>query len=288
MSAKTTGNIQLETGRLILDDLPAIRAHLLSHWTSGGTRLTGFSRWLFDGLVRALDAQYYSSESTTAEREHLKSLCMGDCSAVHWAKQYLAKGFPDAATPFLPMFRRLDETLSQGSVRTVHQVACCSGREIAFYAKKHPDIRFVGSDCEDDLIAFLRQRWADLPNLSFVRLRLEDEPSPDDAALQCDLLLASGGFHYLDHTSLAGFFRRARGFAGSLFLSQPMDRAFQPEASANSIPRQMLSWNHPYPHMLEEAGWGAVTWEEGLIKELPKLKNFAAFAGSAHLLVRES
>jgi hypothetical protein len=286
VSAPAARNSQLETGRLILNGLPAIRSHLLAHWTSGGVRLNGLSRWLFDGLVRALDAQYYSSESSTAVREHLKSLCMADGSAIYWARQYLAKGFPDATTPFLPMFRRLDEALSQGSVQTVHQVACCSGREIAFYAKKYPGIRFVGSDCDEELVAFLRVRWADLPNLKFVLLRLDEAPSPHDAALQCDLLLASGGFHYLDHPSLTGFFRRAREISLSLFLSQPMDRSFDPESSAGSLPRQMLSWNHPYPRMLEEAGWSAVTYEEGFIQELPKLKNFAAFAGTAPLPVR--
>ena len=277
-SGKQTFNSQLMVGRNILRSKSRIRSHLLQHWISGGVELHGFANWMFKGLVMAVDEQYYATTSSTELREHLKSLCMGDDSAIAWAESYLARGFPDAGTPFLPMFTRLQQLLATGSVKHAHQVACCSGRELAYYASRFPSIQFTGSDCDDGLVDFLNKHWDKVPNLEFVLVRLE-QCSPLDA-VDCDLLIASGGLHYMDEQSLQQFFNRAHAFARMVYLSQPMDQDYNGEQAQHSSPRQQLSWNHPYPKMLRNAGWQDIDCEEGFNQDFPGLKNFAAFTQS--------
>lgn len=265
-------------GKRILQDHPGLASRLLSHWISGGTKLGGVRRILFESLVGELDSRYYRNSCTSEERERLKALCMGKDSAVQWAKQYLKRGFPEAQTAFLPIFTRLEELLLSNSM-TVHQVGCCSGREVAYYAKKYPHSRFVGSDCDEDLILFLRETWQDLPNLSFELLRLENKA---DIISQkpCDLLVASGGFHYLDAAVLQLFFSSARRFSGKILLSQPLDGHYNAGNILKSTPRKQMSWNHPYPAYLRSTGWKDVEWIETFLEGNILVKNIAAFASS--------
>jgi hypothetical protein len=253
------------------------RPRLLGHWISGGTELSGRRRACFNAIVKSLDSAYYSTAATTRIREEIKQLCMGQDSGVAWAKRYLKKGFPEPQTANLPMFQLLEKWLSDGGIRLAHQVGCCSGREIAWFAQQFPDVQFTGSDCDPAVIAFLKEHWAGVPNLEFMELQM-DKPIPEEAGLQTDLLYASGGFHYMDTESLLRFLVDARRHACRIALSQPLDRHFHPETSQESTPRGMLSWNHPYPRLLQQAGWSRIEWREGFVPELPKWKNIAAWA----------
>jgi hypothetical protein len=258
--------------------LPGLRGRLLAHWTSGGAELGPGDRWLFAGLSRAIDREYYRPATTTEHRERLKALCMGEASGVQWAKGYLARGFPDRYTPTLSMFRDLERYLASNAVWRIHQVACCSGREIAHFARRFPHLTFEGSDGDAHVVDFLRAAWREIPNLAFARVRLEMTDAPETVSLASDLLYASGGLHYLDESSLRRFFARTRELTSILLLSQPLDRAFAMDAHARSTPRTQLSWNHPYAHYLREAGWTSVRWEEGVVDDLPWVKNVSACA----------
>jgi hypothetical protein len=278
IGAGASGRAQLAAGALIHRALPPLRARLLAHWTRGGADLGGLARWLFVGLSRTIDREYYAPGTSTARREALKARCMGAGSGVRWARAYLARGFPDRYTPVLAMFRELERALAAGAVGRVHQVACCSGREIAYYARRFPGVAFRGSDGDVDVVEFLRETWRDVPNLSFARVRLERADAVEREALRSDLLYASGGFHYLDEPSLRSLLGAARALTSRLLLSQPVDRSFVMDAHAGSTPRTQLSWNHPYTGYLREAGWVDVGSEEGLVEELPWVKNVGVWA----------
>jgi trans-aconitate methyltransferase len=206
---------------------------------------------------------------------------MGSASGVQWAKTYLARGFPDRYTSVLAMFRELERDLEAGGVARVHQVACCSGREIGYFARRFPAVSFRGSDGDADVVEFLRETWRELGNLSFARVRLERTDAAEMAPLASDLLYASGGLHYLDEPSLRSFLARVHGLTSRVLLSQPLDRGFSMEAHAGSMPRTQLSWNHPYARYLREAGWAQVQWEEGVVDELPWVKNVGVWARAA-------
>lgn len=203
---------------------------------------------------------------------------MGADSGVGWARQYLARGFPDRFTPIIGMFAELEARLASGRVERVHQVACCSGREIAHYARRFPGVAFTGSDADDSIVEFCRETWRDLPNLAFTRLRLEDTDAAGMRALEGDLVCASGGLHYMDPESLRRFFRRARELTRTLLLSQPLDRDYAVALEQESKPRAQLSWNHPYPAYLREAGWTRIQCSEGVADDLPWVKNVSASA----------
>lgn len=267
-----------DLGIELRDRRPALRRRLLADWTRGGTSLTPARKRLFDALSRALDGEYYDPATRTERREEIKRLCMGEDSGVAWAKAYLARGFPDRFTPVLGMFTELERRLASGAVRSVHQVACCSGREIAYFARRHPEIRFRGSDADPAVVAFLRDEWREVPNLCFAVLRLERPDDPGFAALESDLAYASGGLHYLDPPSLRRFLGRARELSSALLLSQPLDSGYDLERERASTPRRMLSWNHPYLALLAATGWQGIGWSESSVAENPGVKNLAAWA----------
>jgi hypothetical protein len=287
-SSAASVTVDANVGVRIQNDRPGLRTRLLATWTKGGTSLTPVRKRLFDALAAALDREYYAAETSTARREEIKRLCMGEYSGVAWAKAYLERGFPDRFTPVLAMFGELERRLASGvvpvsgtearKIRSVHQVACCSGREIAYFAKRHPEVRFCGSDADPAVVEFLRHHWRDVPNLSFEVLRLECPDEPSFAALGSDLAYASGGLHYLDAASLRGFLGQARDLVGSLLLSQPLDASFSSDGPPLSTPRRLLSWNHAYAAYLAEAGWTGIGWRESSVAELPGVKNIGAWA----------
>jgi len=266
---------QFYTGKVLLGSgIPWVRNLLAHHWTTGGTGLVGTKRWIFGGLSRALDSRYYRPKASTEEREQLKAMCMSKSSAVEWAKAYLKRGFPEPQTAVIAMFDGIEHTLKSGTIHRVHQVACCSAREIGWFARRYPSIQFTGSDCDTDLMVFLKDHWRGLENLDFQILRMESPPN----SLSCDLMYASGGLHYLDPETLVRFLVWARPRVKRLYLSQPLDRDFDPTASKHSKGRGMLSWNHPYTRLLKEAGFASVTSKEGILEKLPGVKNYSAFA----------
>lgn len=201
---------------------------------------------------------------------------MGKDSGVHWARQYMARGFPDRYTPVLAMFAEIEARLASGTIASVHQVACCSGREVAYFARRYPEVAFSASDTDPAIVDFLRETWRELPNLTFTRLRMEETESTAMEALRVDLVFASGGLHYMDPEALGHFMARVHGLAGTLMLSQPLDRAYAVGTERVSQPRRQLSWNHPYPYCLSRAGWERIAWSEGIVEELPALKNVYA------------
>lgn len=265
-------------GAFVWRALPPARARLLDHWITGGTTLGPRGRWLFTGLSHALDREYYAAATSTARREAIKALCMGEDSGVRWAQQYLERGFPDPYTAVIAMFGEIESRLASGDVASVHQVACCSGREIAYFARRYPKITFVGSDADPAIVEFLRDKWRELPNLAFTLLRLEKTEDTEMESLRGDLVYASGGFHYMDPESLRRFFLHTHELAGSLLLSQPLARAYLTGTARESSPRGQLSWNHPYPHYLAETGWAHVAWSEGVTEDLAYVKNLSASA----------
>ena len=225
-----------------------------------------------------MDREYYAGATTTRRREAIKALCMGEDSGVRWAREYLKRGFPDAYTPLIAMFGELESRLASGAVARVHQVGCCSGREIAYFARRYPGVAFTGSDADPSIVEFLRDTWRELPNLAFTVLKLDD---PGDAGMQSlrgDVVYASGGLHYLDPESLLRLFVDTRSVASTFLLSQPLARAYPADGPQASSPRGQLSWNHPYPRYLREAGWTRITWSEGTTEELPHVKNISVSA----------
>ena len=254
------------------------RQRLLAHWTQGGTDLEGSEREHFDALSAAVDRSYYAARTSTRRREQLKHLCMGASSGVRWAEKYSARGFPDDLTPHIGMFGFIETALRDRKLSTVHQVACCSGREVAYYAERYPDLEFVGSDVDPEIVDWLRKHWVHLPNLRFEVLALELTAQRSWDVLDADLVIASGGLHYMDTASLHNFCAQARTRARYLTLSQPCNVHYAVSSAVESGPRVQLSWSHPYCHILQEHGWSLTEQVEFVPEPTLNAKNFSCWA----------
>lgn len=205
------------------------------------------------GLMWNLQREYFAG--SRERRRRLRDECSADGQLRAWAEEYAAKPFPTEQTWRHAGFRRLRDLLQTRGATSVHQVACSSGRELAWFAQEHPGAHFVGSDIDAGVVEFCRGRWQ-LPNLEFEVLAVDEMRE----APKADVVLSSGGLQYVDPEGLLGFFQRLGDTVRELILVEPLYVGFDPD-SARSMPRENLSWNHPYVTLLRDTGW-EVSWQE--------------------------
>lgn len=153
------------------------------------------------------------------------------------------------------MWKWLEDLLNSGEIKKVHQVACSSGKEIAYFAKKYPAIEFTGSDLDDKVIGACRKRWSDITNLKFEVLDLSLLGEREIKELSVDVIFDSGGLQYLDEKILKDFLKKACMASRYLLLSQPLAIDFLMDKRCHSMPRGGFSWSHPYMAYMRETGW---------------------------------
>lgn len=267
-------------GWAVLHAMPRLRDALLASWAVGGADLGGRRRELFAALARAIERTYYAPGTPSARRAEIRHLCHGFESGLRAAER-------DERCPAAPAARsaldgEIDARLCSGRVRTVHQVACGSGRALAAAAARFPAVFFCGSDGNPLVVDFCRRRWRHLPNLAFTTLRLENTHDRAVArSLQADLVVANGGLHLLDEAELRACFDSLRRWCPVLLVSQPVAPDFDVAGTPWSEPRPPLGWSHPYPLYLREAGWENVRATEEVPSDTPDRKLVAAFASDA-------
>jgi hypothetical protein len=264
-------------GWAVLHAMPRVRAELLASWSTAGRDLLGPRRDLYEALAHEIERAYYGPGTTPARRAELRRLCRGAGTMLRAAENEGRRPHADAGRSALD--HAIDARLRSGRVRTVHQLACGSGRDLATAAARFPTIFFCGSDGDSDVVDFCRRRWRDLPNLAFTTLRLEHASDPSEAhALHADLVIADGGLHYLGEPELRDCFAALRRWCPVLLVSQPIDVDFDVGDAMRSAPRRRLSWSHPYPRYLRDAGWENV---EATVESSGDRKVVAAFASDA-------
>ena len=233
---------------------------ILQKWTSNGKGLSSFRKYFYNKLLTFVLTKYYSKNTTSEEREFLKYMCMGKESGVRWAKYYASIEFPNEKTNMIDLYNWLDSTLLDSTIRHVHQVACSSGREIAYYAKKYPKIKFIGSDIDADVVSFCRRKWGHIPNLEFQVVRLDRLNEKEKKILKSDLIYASGGLQYLDEAQLFKFFKNANKLSTKILFAQPLKIDFLMDKHHNSTKRSQFSWNHSYTTLLERTNWQKIKY----------------------------
>jgi len=131
---------------------------------------------------------------------------------------------------------------------------------VAYLARRHSEVAFVGSDFGFVASAF-RERGKELLNLSISAVHLDCLTSKEQTSLQSDLVYASGGLQYLDEHSLRRFLSIVRNSTTMFILVEPLAYEFLMEESTHSTPRSNFSWNHPYSHYFLETRWANVEYE---------------------------
>ncbi len=235
-----------------------IDAALLQRWSSVNS-LQLWQRQKFRAQREAILRRYYCDGTTTEERERLKALCLGGGSGTQWAKSYVASRFwvdeEDRRRAFerRAMFQWLEDLLGSNTVDSVHQVGCSSGRELAFFARRHPHVRFVGSDVYADVVSFCVSYWKETGNLEFTTLDLTDGEAV--GRMDCDVVFSSGTLPYLDQMSVLRYFEAVQAPGRLLLVGEPLQKPFWRGRQGRSTRRANFQWNHPYDHYLDQAGW---------------------------------
>ena len=239
----------------------------LQKWSSNAEGTSRLQKFFFSIVVYFVLAKYYSKNTSSKEREVLKYMCMGDDSGVVWAKYYAKIGFPNETTKMQGFWGLLDNKLSDHTIKHVHQVACGSGREVAYYAKKYPKIKFIGSDIDESVVSFCKEKWGYISNLTFEVVRLDRLNQKEKKILKCDLIFASGGLQYLDEALLIRFFKIINGLSKQIIFAQPLAIDFLMDKHKHSKKRGNFSWNHPYISILRQAGWQNITYSVSFIEK---------------------
>ena len=239
----------------------------LQKWSSDMVGNSRLQKFFHNIIVHFVLAKYYSKNTSSKEREVLKYMCMGSDSGVIWAENYAKRGFPNEKTKMESFWGLLDNKLSDNTILHVHQVACGSGREVAYYAKKYPKIKFIGSDIDESVVTFCKGKWGYISNLTFQVVRLDRLNEKEKKILKCDLIYASGGLQYLDEANLIRFFKIINGLSKQIIFAQPLAIDFLMDKHKHSKKRGNFSWNHPYTSILRQAGWQNITYSVSFVEK---------------------
>lgn len=214
------------------------------------------SRW--DKFILLLQKEgmkweYYKSSTPTKRREEIKSYIMGGNAGAEWAKNY-AKDFNlERNLQIRPFFSWIQQLLSEQKIKTVHQVGCSSGRELAYLATQYPEVKCKGSDCCKEAIEFCHTHWQQT-NMNFCVVDLTEKTNVEH--IQSDLIFCSGVLPYLDPNSMQQFFKLVR--AKYLALGEPLEK----QTTKSSLPMHSdFKWEHPYAYYLKKQGWNIIQSE---------------------------
>lgn len=198
-------------------------------------------------------AEYYAESTSSARREALKALFMGEDSGARWAERYAEHNpyhHPDSLAAHLASkaaLRWLIDDLASGSVSSVHLIGCSSGRDCAYLAERFPAAAVRGSDFDRAIVAFCEERYH-LPNLGF---RVVDASEADAiGVIEEDALLSTGVVSYLDRDALHALLAHLP--SRRVYIAEPRTGGFRGVASRSA---GNFQWDHPYREILLAAGW---------------------------------
>lgn len=269
-------------GWTVLHAMPRLRGELLASWDADGVDLQGRRRRLFRALTREIERAYYDHRTPTPRREDLRRLCQGPGSARATFEESSRPGSIAPPPRSQLLHAELEDRLRSGVTRSVHQVLCGSGHTLAQLAARHPTTFFCGSESDPAVVDRCRRRWRDVSNLAFATVRLEHlDERCESRPVQADLVVAEGGLHELSEERLRLLFSAMRRVSSVLLMAEPVDPGFDAAAQRRSMPRRRLSWNHPYPRYLRDAGWEQVQFREELLPGDPDEKLLVVFASDA-------
>lgn len=247
------------------------RDDLLRTWAQPAAR-SWLGNALFDDMFAQWMSDVYLAEPDPDRREALKAICMGGASGTAWADHYEATpidrnchigelSFDDA----VPLYPALDRLLSDAAPDTlVVQIGTSSGRDIAYFARRYPQMQFLGTDI-DTAIAERATRIHPLPNLRFSLARahtlLNDTEIPNRPRL---VVMSNGSLQYVQPEHIPVFFKRlhARGNV-AVILVEPAARQTgrEPDQIGGSTWRGQFSYSHDYRAYAQRAGFATLAWD---------------------------
>lgn len=223
---------------------------LLAKWQLPKTRL---ERSIFTVLIRTWEDKEYLMEQDPDRREQLKAICMGSESGRAWATEYDSRPI-DLNTPLgnstlgeaWPIYNELNRVLAnyQG---TVVQIGCSSGREVAYFARGHPAVQFVGTDPYQEVIDYAKRHSC--KNASF---RVLPATRVSHIVEEGMIVYSSGALQYVQPEHLEETFKDLSAILNvRLYIMEP---ALPGHAIEKSVYRGNFAWSHNYRSMAERIG----------------------------------
>ncbi len=245
---------------------PVYSKGLIGEWQQVNM-LPAYSKVLYRLVNFAYLREYYSEKTSIKRRLVLRDWRMKGKGGLDWANMYALRGFHPTGrfADKEPRFLKLEEFLTNGQVSSAHFVGVSSGQEVAYYARRFPEIKFIGTDLDVGIIDACKERWHGIENLAFNVAALEDIDQVIDL-FSVDITFASGVLNCLDQPTLVNFFQAIHGRSKIILLGEPVLINFIMDEHNWSTPRGDLYWNHPYTLLLRQAGWQGVDYDYGVVE----------------------
>jgi len=237
------------------------KKHLLSTWHRFDKR-SRIDSIFYEPVFYAWIKYEYLKEPDPDRRETLKELAMGGESGKNWARHYDSVPLDFSSIvgnlPFNesnPLFSETEAVLSKLKDAVIVQVGSSSGREIAYFASKFPNLHFIGTDIYPEVIEYSSQHHMG-KNLTFQILSAKDigiliSKFGDRPVI----VLSSGTLQNVQPEHLIRFFKDIARYAFELLLVEPgSDRQGAPDSLHGSRYRDNFSYTHDYRYYGEQAG----------------------------------
>ena len=238
------------------------RNHVIAKWID-----TGLSNPFERAVIRRFNEAYY----TLSEREQddIVTLLWNEGVSEKyadlyqhkpWGKEYFAEHNLEL-NYWGPLWEFIESHLASTSGLTILQLGTSSGREIAYFAGKFPQHKFLGSDLSEKATARCNEHWKKIPNLRFVVLdarRIEEfTPVPD-------ICISSATICLLQPQRLDAFFQKiaAHWPHTIMCIDEPIggsycrgNLGFSLKLDTQSQPRGTANWSHNYCAVAKRAGF---------------------------------
>lgn len=238
--------------------------YLLSTWNDKEKR-SKVDKFLYPGLFSAWIRLEYLKEANPYEREKLKSIAMGGVSGRNWAERHnkipLDFNVKIGNLDFhkaCPLFEQVENICKDANMHTVVvQIGSCSGRETAYFAKKFPEITFIGTDIYEEIVSYSRQ-FHNFSNLSFQLCSADN--TIENILRKWEgkniIIFSHGSLQYVQPEFLIIFFKSLTSYHGlKIILLEPAkESAGNPDGIRKSIWKGNFSYTHDYKYYAETAG----------------------------------
>jgi hypothetical protein len=254
--------------------LPGYQYLVLKYCSIGSTQHRPKLLWRL--IQSAFFQQYWTLP--VGERSDAQKRLMGDAHGVNWANHYqafLQDQFPPSRGTYNvgeldfhdanPIYEKVDDYLDGlNHTCAVIQLGASSGKEIAYFAQKHPGHIFYYSDIYDSVTAYASSVHQH-SNLNFFTASAEYLhiiASLTDARSVLVFSAGSSQYVYPEHLDL--MFQRLSSLKEKeiiFALSEPADNiAINPLTFEGSQPRGNFSYTHNYSYYALKYGFEQLEW----------------------------
>lgn len=154
-----------------------------------------------------------------------------------------------------PIFEKIIEFIQNNNLKeikdtTVIQLGSSSGRDLEFFLKQFPDLNYISTDINDEIINFQKEKY-NYKNLKYYKCYAEDF----DKCIEYFqiknkniLLFSVGSLQYVHPYFLKVFFKKLKNFKKlNLFINEPFDlRLLDKTKNLISSNRGDISFSHIY------------------------------------------